>query len=77
MINKDVNVLEKYNYGTGAGWCKNRDNKKTRGSQEPGKTKGEACHASAVDRFMAKTERSYKHRDYPAWSKKVRENCKR
>ena len=43
-------------------WKRNILKKKTRGHSTPGTEKG--CRANAVDKFMAKRERSYKHPDY-------------
>jgi len=45
--------------------------KRRKGSQTPGKTKGETCKADAMDKFMAKRSRSYKHPLYAQWCKKV------
>lgn len=46
--------------------------KKARGSQTPGRQKGESCQASSLDRYMAKSSRSYKHKGYGVWLEKVR-----
>lgn len=65
-------ALGKYNYGSGAGWKSVKERKKARGNQTTGKTKGLACHASTMDRHMAKSSRAYKHRDYGVWMTKTR-----
>ena len=41
--------------------------KKLRGSQTPGSTKGGFCQANHIDRYMAKSSRSYKNRNYKQW----------
>lgn len=43
-------------------------------SRTPGKEKVEACQANHIDRFMAKRSRSYKHRDFAAWSERNKKN---
>lgn len=57
-------------------WCRKRD-KKRKGSHTAGMTKGEMCHANDVKKYMAKTARSYKHRDYSNWLQASREWAKR
>ena len=69
-------ALGKYRPGTGAGWKQKIHGKRKRGHQTPGSLKGLSCKASTTDRYMAKTSRSYKHRDYPAWLEKVRRTSK-
>jgi hypothetical protein len=64
-------ALGKYNPGTGAWWKRKRDKKKTKRSQTPGRDKVETCQASAEDRWMAKTSRSYKHKQYHNWCLKM------
>lgn len=52
--------------------------KRRKGSQTPGKTKGVTCKADAMDKYMAKRSRSYKHPLYSAWCRKVdRQNGRR
>jgi hypothetical protein len=65
----DPSVLGKFNYGTGAGWCKKRELKAKNHvkGHTPGSTKGISCKASNLQRYMAKTSRSYKHPDYKTW----------
>ena len=36
-------------------------------SRTPGKQKGSNCQASQLSKHICKRNRSYKHRDYPAW----------
>lgn len=50
-------------------WKSNKIQKKHKGSQTPGKTKGGTCQATAMDRYFAKSSRSYKHPDYGKWCK--------
>ena len=76
-IKEDFNSLPRYNNGSGAGWKSKKMVKKTRGNQTPGHQKGESCKASTLDRYMAKTSRSYKHPNFGAWSAKIREQCRR
>lgn len=49
-----------------------KDRKRRKGSGTPGKTKSEACQADQHKKYFAKSSRSYKHPDYPAWSDKHR-----
>lgn len=50
-------------------WCKRRDRKRKnrQKGQTAGKTKGANCQATALERYMAKTSRSYKHPLYSHW----------
>jgi hypothetical protein len=70
----DNDVLPRFNYSTGAGWCKKRDRKKAnRGKgQTSGSTKGITCQASTFDRYCATTSRSYKHKNYINFIEKAR-----
>lgn len=58
--------------GTMANWKARKRDKANKGSQTPGKTKGENCMASGLDRLMAKRNRSYKHPYYPVFCEKKR-----
>ena len=64
-------ALPKHNYGNGAGMYAKRNTKGTRGSQTVGSIKSETCQANATKRYMAKSSRSYKHRDYLSWLEKT------
>ena len=66
------NVLPKYNYGTGAGWCSVRERKKIRGHQTPGRTKVLTCQTNAFKNHMARCSRSYKDNRYGSWMDKTR-----
>ena len=45
---------------------KNKVNKKLRrGNTTPGNTKGENCHANALDKTLSQQSRSYKRKEYP------------
>ena len=63
--------LPKYNYGNGYGWCKSRDRKKAnRGKgQTAGRVKNITC--TYLDKYFAKSNRSYKHKGYNAWYDKT------
>ena len=63
--------LPKYNNGSGAGWSARRDLKKRSGSQTAGSVKADSCQASTMERYFAKSSRSYKHRDYESWLRKT------
>ena len=52
-------------------WRSHKIMKKNKGSQTPGSQKGDSCKASPLDRYMAKSGRSYKHPEYPAWCSKM------
>lgn len=52
---------------TGADWRKNTYQKKKKGSQTAGKMKAENCQATPLARYMARRNRSYKHRGYSNW----------
>jgi hypothetical protein len=66
---QDPNVLSKYNHGNGAGWCTKRDAKRANRAKghTPGISKGLSCQANTMQRYMAKTGRSYKHPSYGTW----------
>jgi len=53
-------------------WKRTIERKRARGNQTPGSTKGKRCQATAIDRYMAKSSRSYKHKDYPAWLERMK-----
>ena len=55
-------------------WKSKKKKKAKNGSQTSGRTKGENCHASTLDRHFAKRSRSYKHPDYSEWVAKTRYN---
>uniref|UniRef100_A0A6M3LIZ9 Uncharacterized protein n=1 Tax=viral metagenome TaxID=1070528 RepID=A0A6M3LIZ9_9ZZZZ len=52
-------------------WKIKVDRKNKRPSQTPGKMKGENCKCTILDRYMAKTNRSYKHPEYASWCAKM------
>ena len=52
-------------------WNRKKERKVRVQSQTSGSIKGENCKASYMDKYMAKSSRSYKHKDYPAWCKKM------
>lgn len=57
---------------TGYDWCckKKQKTKNLIGGkgQTPGRQKGADCQATPQERFMAKRNRSYKHKSYSQWS---------
>ena len=55
-----------------AWWRRTKLRKQTRGHQTSGKEKVDTCQASALDRYFAKTSRSYKHKGFAAWSEKIK-----
>jgi hypothetical protein len=57
-------------------WKRLTDRKITRGHQTPGKQKGETCKTTPFDGYMAKSSRSYKHKNYLAWTEKMRRRVK-
>lgn len=59
------------NGGTGHDWCRKKNAKKQRGSQTPGRAKGENCHASGWEKSMCKRNRSWKHKGYKAWVENI------
>lgn len=72
LMERDLNCGKQFNASTGVLWRWKRDRKKQRGSTTPGANKGENCHASNLDRFMSKRNRSYKHKEYAGWVARVR-----
>jgi hypothetical protein len=50
-------------------WKKNLRNKRQRGNQTPGRTKGPACQTNWKKKFLAKRSRSYKTAMYLDWDK--------
>lgn len=56
----------------GFDWNTKNERKNRVRSQTPGKQKGINCQATVLDRFFAKTSRSYKHKGYAAWIEKCR-----
>jgi len=48
-------------------WKEQTFSKKRKGSQTPGKAKGESCQADMNKRFFAKNAHSYKDPGYGAW----------
>lgn len=40
-----------------------------KGSQTPGKSKGDTCKADAMKKFFARRSKSYKHEGYGNWCK--------
>jgi len=63
-------ALSKHHPGVGAWWKRKVERKLRKRSITDGRTKGPKCEATSVDRYMAKTSRSYKHRDYKEWCEK-------
>jgi hypothetical protein len=55
----------------GGTWKAKKIARKSKGSQTPGKSKGENCHTDAAKQFFAKRSRSYKDRGYPDWCRKM------
>ncbi len=55
---------------TMAGWKQAQRKSLGRRSSTPGRTKGSNCQASGLDRYMAKSGRSYKHPLYEAWTRR-------
>lgn len=49
------------------GWKSRKINKRNKGSQTPGKAKGDSCKADSMSRYFAKRSRAYKHPDYGVW----------
>jgi hypothetical protein len=41
--------------------------KRRQGSQTPGHQKNENCHATAIERYFCRRNRSYKHPEYATW----------
>lgn len=58
-------ALGRYNPSTGAEWRIKKDRKKTKRSQTPGSTKN--IKPTPLDKHMAKSSRSYKHKEYYSW----------
>ena len=50
-------------------WRMNIVAKRGKGSQTPGKTKGERCTTDAQKKFFFTSPKAYKHRDYDRWHK--------
>ena len=51
-------------------WKTKKDRKKKNGSQTAGKTKGENCKATPLEKYLAKSSRSHKHPAYAEWCEK-------
>ena len=51
----------------GFDWRAKKDKKKRVGNQTDGRTKGNNCVTNAINRYIAKHNRSYKHKDYMEW----------
>uniref|UniRef100_A0A6H1ZAT5 Uncharacterized protein n=1 Tax=viral metagenome TaxID=1070528 RepID=A0A6H1ZAT5_9ZZZZ len=51
----------------GFDWRRKQTQGRNRGSQTPGRTKVLSCHASPLERYFAKRNRSYKHIGYEDW----------
>lgn len=62
-------ALGKYNPSTGAEWRSKVERKRTKRSRTDGRTKN--IKPTPLDKYMAKTSRSYKHRSYSAWLAKT------
>lgn len=56
----------------GHGWKSKVEQKKRKGNQTSGRTKGDRCQADKTARFMARRNRSWKHPEYAAWEASVR-----
>ena len=52
-------------------WRSVKERKLRRGNQTAGKIKGENCKADSWQKYMAKSSRSYKRRDYGVWCTKM------
>jgi hypothetical protein len=64
----DENCAPKFNCSSGFLWRHKRDKKKHKRSQTAGKPN---CQASTLDRYMCSRSRSYKHKNYAAWSEGI------
>lgn len=69
VVNAKDYALGRYHPGTGYDWCARRERRKAGHlkGHTPGRTKGDNCVADAKKRHMAKSSRSYKHRNYGNW----------
>jgi len=69
---EESSCLRKHNYGSGAGMYSKRTKKRAnRGKgQTAGSVKCDTCQADWKKKYMAKSSRSYKHREYGAWLEK-------
>ncbi len=65
-------ALSKHHPGTGAWWKKKVEKKLRKRSVTDGRTKVETCHANTEDRWMTRTSRSYKHKNYRNWCAKMK-----
>jgi len=67
----DSMTVRKFNYSNGIGWSTKRDKK--RANRGKGQTSGKVKQITAtyLERYMAKSNRSYKHRSYGAWFDKT------
>lgn len=52
-------------------WNNKVIDKRKKGSQTPGSAKGANCQADSLQRWMAKTSRSYKHPEYGSWCRRM------
>ena len=57
--------------GTMGSWQAKKSNKRTSGSQTSGILKGKGCVADMMQRYMAKSSRSYKDPKYGDWCRKM------
>lgn len=57
-------------------WKTVKDGKRSRASRTPGIQKGPHCQASPLKKYLAKHERSYKHKDYHRWNEIFMVNIK-
>ena len=53
-----------HNMGT---WKRKKFNKLRKASNTPGRQKVATCQASKIERYMAKRNRSWKHKRYGEW----------
>lgn len=56
----------------GFNWCKQREKRKRSRSVTAGKTKGNNCVCKPIEKYLAKSSRSYKHTAYPVWDSKTK-----
>ena len=60
----------------GHDWRRKKNEKQTRQSHTPGKTKGLACQASPLAKHFAKRSRSYKTIGFDTWSQESKRKNK-
>jgi hypothetical protein len=72
LMEPDENCAGQFNASTGFLWRAKKTKKQSRKAQTAGSLKGENCKAGPLDRFMAKRNRSYKHREYAGWCERMK-----